>query len=325
MNPEEPKPNVKAADPKPEPPESKPAAQVAVPPAESKTESKPEVKTEPKADDPAAKPAPDPKAVALTRDPKAEEPKPEAKTESKDEVKPASKPVAKVGSKPEVKTAETKNGIKAPAPKTALGNKIIFTIAALGILAGLVAAYIFGMQRKAQPPVFKPVSNPFESAIYANGMVESEQTSGENINIFPEVSGPITQVLVSEGQKVAAGTPLLTIDDSVQKGNTEQLRLQAAGALELLKELKAQPRKETLAISASQVKQAESVLESARDQYEKRLASYKGDPRSISKDVVDTAADAAKPEPCAKTARSPSTNRPCRRPTTFQARSPKIQ
>jgi HlyD family secretion protein len=291
MNPEEPKPNVKAADPKPEPPESKPAAQVAVPPAESKTESKPEVKTEPKADDPAAKPAPDPKAVALTRDPKAEEPKPEAKTESKDEVKPASKPVAKVGSKPEVKTDETKNGIKAPAPKTALGNKIIFTIAALGILAGLVAAYIFGMQRKAQPPVFKPVSNPYESAIYANGMVESDQPSGANINIFPEVSGPIVKVLAHEGQLVKAGTLLFAIDDSVQRATTAQLKLQSEAALALLNELKAEPRPETLTIATAQVGLAESSLKLARDQYDKDRAAYDLDPKAIIKNLLDTAED----------------------------------
>ena len=171
-------------------------------------------------------------------------------------------------------------------------NKIIFGLSILGVLAGLVAAYLFGVERKAQPPVFTPVSNPYASAIYANGMVESEQSSGENINIFPEVSGPITQVLVSEGRKVSAGTPLLTIDNSVQIGNTEQLRKQAEAALELLKELKAQPRKETLAIAVSQVGQAASTLKAARDQYDKRLASYNSDPKSISKDVVDTAKNA---------------------------------
>ena len=65
--------------------------------------------------------------------------------------------------------------------------------------------------------MFKPVSNPYESAIYANGIIESDQSSGENINIYPEVSGPITKVLVHEGQQVSAGTPLFTIDDSVQR------------------------------------------------------------------------------------------------------------
>ena len=170
-------------------------------------------------------------------------------------------------------------------------NKIIFGLAIFGVLAGLVAAYFFGLERKAQPPVFTPVSNPYASAIYANGMIESEQASGENINIFPEVSGPITKVLVTEGQSVLAGTPLLTIDNSIQKATTEQLRLQAGASLKLLQELKAEPRLETLAVASSQVEQAETALKAARDQYEKRSASYTANSKSISKDVVDTSRD----------------------------------
>jgi HlyD family secretion protein len=171
-------------------------------------------------------------------------------------------------------------------------NKIIFALSILGMLAALTGAFIFGIQRKPEPPVFQPISNPYATAIYADGIVESEQGGGENINIYPEVSGPITQVLVHEGQYIAAGTPLLRIDDSVQRATTEQLRLQADAALVLLQELKAQPRKETLAIAKAQVDQAESNLKAARDQYDKRHASYEFDPRSISKDVVDTAQDA---------------------------------
>jgi HlyD family secretion protein len=125
------------------------------------------------------------------------------------------------------------------------------------------------MERKAQPPVFKPVSNPYDSAIYANGIIESDQSSGENINIFPEVSGPITEVLVREGQEVSAGTPLFTIEDSVQRA-----------AVEL----------------------AESNLKAARDQYDKRRASYDIDPESISKDVLDTAKDAVTQAAAALTA-----------------------
>ncbi|MDR3455939.1 MAG: efflux RND transporter periplasmic adaptor subunit [Verrucomicrobiae bacterium] len=139
-----------------------------------------------------------------------------------------------------------------------MGNKIIFTAALLGILAGLVAAYIFGRERKAQPPVFKPVSNPFDSAIFANGMIESDLPSGENINIFPEVFGPVTRVFVQEGQPVTAGAPLFAIEDSAQRANTE---LAAAN------------------------------LKVARDQYDKRLAAHDMDPKSVSKDVLDTAED----------------------------------
>jgi HlyD family secretion protein len=168
-----------------------------------------------------------------------------------------------------MKTDEPKPEAKPTQSKRDVRNKIIFALSIIGILAGLVAAHIFGIRRKAQPPVFTPVSSPYESAIYANGIIESDQSSGENINIFPEVSGPITEVLVREGQEVSAGTPLFTIEDSVQRA-----------AVEL----------------------AESNLKAARDQYDKRRASYDIDPESISKDVLDTAKDAVTQAAAALTA-----------------------
>src|ERR1017187_4522229 len=219
MNPDEPKPEVKAAEPQ----------------SEVKAEPKPEVKSEPKIE---VKPEPKPEAKAGSK-PKAEA-----------EGKPEHTPETKAESKPEAKAA---------APKTEVRNKIIFALSIIGVLAALVAAYLFGIERKAQPPVFKPVSSPYDSAIYANGIIESDQSSGANINIYPEVSGPITQVPVREGQQVSAGTLLFTIDDSVPKANVEL---------------------------------AESNLKAAHDQYDKRRASYDIDPRSISKDVLDTAEDA---------------------------------
>jgi len=168
----------------------------------------------------------------------------------------------------------------------------IFILAIIGLVAGLIAAFLFSIERKAQPPVFAPISNPYQSAIYANGIIESDQDGGSNVNIYPEVSGPVTTVLVHEGQKVRAGTPLLSIDDSIQKASTEQLRLQAEAALALLQELRAQPRKETLQIAQSQVDLANANLKTAQDQYDKRRASYDIDAKSISKDVLDTADDA---------------------------------
>jgi HlyD family secretion protein len=232
MNPDEPKPEVQVTEPKSE---AKPEA--------TATELKPKVKAAESQSEVKAGPKPEVKA--------------EPKTEVKSEPKPETK--AEAEHKPEAKAAEPKPEVKAAAPRTALGTKIIFALAIIGILAGLVAAYIFGMERKAQPPVFKPVSNPFESAIYANGMIESDQPNGANINIFPEVSGPITQVFVHEGQEVPAGTPLFTIEDSAQRANTEL---------------------------------AEANLKAAQDQYDKRRAAYDIDPKSISKDVLDTAEDA---------------------------------
>jgi HlyD family secretion protein len=194
--------------------------------------------------------------------------------------------------KPEDKSAESKLDSKPVKPKPDVRNKILFSLSILGILAGLVGAYLFGRERKAQPPVFQPVSSPYESAIYANGIVESEQASGENINLFPEVSGPITRVLVSEGKPVVAGAVLFTIDDSVQKATTEQLRLQSEAALALLEELKAEPRLETLAIAKAQVDLAIANLTQARDPYDKLRAASKLNSDSISKDALDMAKDA---------------------------------
>ena len=170
-------------------------------------------------------------------------------------------------------------------------RNIIFILSGLGVVAGLVGAYFFGLQRKAQPPVFAPAASPYAWAIYANGIVESDQTSGSNINIYPEVAGPVTRVRVHEGHQVSAATPLLEIDESVQRATAESLRLQADAALSLWNELKAQPRKETLDIAKAQVDLAESNLKVDRDQFDKRSAAYTLDPKSVSKDVVDTAKD----------------------------------
>ena len=194
--------------------------------------------------------------------------------------------------KPDANAAGPKPDIKAARPKHEIRNKIIFTLSIVGMLAALVAAFLFARERKAQPPVFKPVTNPYSSAIYANGIIESDQSSGENINIYPEVSGPITKVLVREGQQVSAGTPLFTIDDSVQRPTTEQLKLQSEASLTLLNELKAEPRMETLAVAVAQVGLAQTNLKAARDQYDKDRASYDIDPKSISKNALDTAQDA---------------------------------
>jgi HlyD family secretion protein len=316
MKENEPNPEAKAAEPNPKatPAEPKPEATPA--------EGKPEAKTEPASEAGAKKPSDlTPQLIQRVHELYAQlgreevravlawekaEPKileDETKAEPKPEVKAAepmpntnaAKPKAEAKApepKPEAKAAEPAPEAKATKPKPEYRNKIIFTLSILGVLAALVAAYRFGMERKAQPPVFKPVSNPYDSAIYANGIIESDQASGENINIFPEVSGPITQVLVREGQQVSAGTPLFSIDDSVQRATTEQLKSQSEAALAILDELKAEPRPETLAIAVSQVGLAESNLKAARDQYDKDRASYDMDPKSISKIVLDTAEDA---------------------------------
>ncbi len=173
-------------------------------------------------------------------------------------------------------------------------NKILFILSIVGILAGLVSAYIYGMQKKPLPPVFSPASNPYAKGIYSNGIIESYQKNGENINIYPEVPGVVTQILVSEGEIVHEGAPLLKIDDSVQRSTVEQQKSQAEAALALLEELRAQPRRENLEVAKAQVDLASANLKSAQDQYDKQKKSYELNPKSVSKDALDSARDAVK-------------------------------
>lgn len=168
-------------------------------------------------------------------------------------------------------------------------NKIIFIVSAAGLVLALISAYIFSEQPKALAPTFSPAANPYAKGIYAEGIIESVQAQGENINIYPEVSGPITGVPVTEGAKVKRSDTLLTIDDSVQKATTEQLQAQAEAALALLNELKAEPRPENLDVAAAQVENAKATLKNAEDQLAKQEKSFKLDPKSVSQDALDNA------------------------------------
>ncbi len=172
-------------------------------------------------------------------------------------------------------------------------NKIIFAISVIGILAGFTAAYLFAIQKPAQAPAFRPAQNPYSNGIYAEGIVESVQLSGENINVYPEVAGTVKQILVGEGQIVQAGTPLLLIDPSIQSATTEQQRSQAQAAKALLDELKAEPRKENLDVVDAQLASAAATLKTAQDELDKQKAAYELDPKSISKDALDTALNTA--------------------------------
>ena len=101
-------------------------------------------------------------------------------------------------------------------------SKTIFIVSGIGLALALVSAFISSEQPAPQTPVFNPAANPYAKGIYANGIIESDQAQGQNINIYPEVSGPVTEVVVSEGARVHKGDRLLMIDDSVQRATAEQ-------------------------------------------------------------------------------------------------------
>jgi HlyD family secretion protein len=172
-------------------------------------------------------------------------------------------------------------------------SKMVFVISFVGIVGGIAAAIISGITEPPLPPAFNPAASPYANAIYAEGIVESAQSSGENTNIYPEVAGTVKKILVAEGQQVKAGEPLLQIDDSIQRATTEQQGAQAEAAAAVLRELKAQPRKETLDVVDAQLVSAEASLKLAEDTLHKDQAAYEVDPRSVSKDALDSALNSA--------------------------------
>jgi HlyD family secretion protein len=149
----------------------------------------------------------------------------------------------------------------APTPaKTPVGNKLLFGLSFAGFLAGLLAAHLFGLKKAPLPPAFKPAENPYPNGIYSEGIVESDQASGSNISIFPEVTGVVVKVLAAEGSKVKKGEPLVLLDDSVPRAQAESAR---------------------------------ASLKGAEDSLAKLEAAYALDPGSITRESLDTARSAA--------------------------------
>ncbi len=99
-------------------------------------------------------------------------------------------------------------------------------------------------------------------AIAATGQIEAIQS----IELRPEVSGRITDILVREGQEVGAGTPLFKVDDAELKAQVAQAdaeRQLARQALERTKQLIAQH-----ASSTSDLEQAEARSRGADANYD---------------------------------------------------------
>jgi membrane fusion protein (multidrug efflux system) len=99
-------------------------------------------------------------------------------------------------------------------------------------------------------------------AIQATGQIEAVQS----IELRPEVQGRITDILVREGQEVAAGTPLFKVDDAelkAQVASAEADRQLAQQALERTKQLISQN-----ASSAADLEQAEAKARAASASYD---------------------------------------------------------
>lgn len=171
--------------------------------------------------------------------------------------------------------------------------KTLFILASIGILAGLGSIYMYATRVKTEPPIAVSY-NPYDKGVYATGIVESYQPHGENINIFPEVSGKVIRIFASDGQILKKDQPILAIDDSQQQQIVAKDQAQADAAATMLAELKAQPRAENLEVAKSQLDYASANVKNVTAQLEKIQKAYNIDQRAVSKNDLDNAINAVK-------------------------------
>jgi len=133
--------------------------------------------------------------------------------------------------------------------------------------AGFVFALWTAMQGAKPIPPSKPVAEPpkppYENRISGSGIVEA---STKNIAVGTPVSGVVSKVFVTVGQRVKADDALFVLDDRKERAALalrETLLAEAKAKLERLLQL---PRKEELPAARARVKEAEANLEDLRMQ-----------------------------------------------------------
>lgn len=118
-------------------------------------------------------------------------------------------------------------------------------------------------ERHVAPPA-PPPRSPYPRAVAGAGLVES---SSENISVGSPTTGIVSDVLVSAGQTVAVGDPLLRLDT---RSLTAELKVREAKldvARAELARLTAQPRAEQIPLLEATVRQQQANVAEKEDHY----------------------------------------------------------
>ncbi len=115
----------------------------------------------------------------------------------------------------------------------------------------------------AAPAVAEPAKPAYAAFIAGAGLIEP---LSENLAIGTPVSGVVHELACAVGAKVAAGAPLLRLDDRPQKQAVLQAEAQLALVRQRFNRLKALPRPETLPPAEARSLRAETALADASDQ-----------------------------------------------------------
>lgn len=155
-------------------------------------------------------------------------------------------------------------------------------------------ALLVGIPVAIKPPLVNPQAEAANSETTAEAAVLSVETiqaeavsqyevtrtyTGEiaalrSSDLGFERSGQLVNVLVQEGDRVAAGTPLARLDTSNLQTQRQQLEAEKARALARLAELEAGPRPEDIAAAAASVRELEQELALQATQRSRREFLY---------------------------------------------------
>jgi len=175
--------------------------------------------------------------------------------------------------------------------------RYLFIIAIIGILAGIMSYFIYNQKVKVLPPISVDY-NPYESGIYATGIVESSQANGSNVNIFPEISGKVIKVYSTDGKSIKKGDPIIGVDDSVQRQIVEKDQAQIAYAQANLVNVQAQLDKNQKAysinpksVSLNDLDNAINAVKMAKENVRVAQAQYRSDKALLDKYIVTSPID----------------------------------
>jgi HlyD family secretion protein len=160
-----------------------------------------------------------------------------------------------------------------------------YVLPILAVVGVVFAIWMAKQSAKAVPaalPISEPARSPFVNKISGAGMVEA---STRNISIGSHISGIVAKVFVAVGQRVKTADPLFALDDRKLQADLAVKEAVLKEARARLARLRQMPRAEELPPVLARVKEAEAVLEDARQQL--LIAEKVKDPRAISVDDLN--------------------------------------
>ncbi|MEJ8755597.1 HlyD family efflux transporter periplasmic adaptor subunit [Pontibacter sp. H259] len=115
----------------------------------------------------------------------------------------------------------------------------------------------------------QPTIEDISESVYASGVVKSRN----QYQVFPAVSGTIQKLLVTEGDVVKKGDPLLTIDNETARLSTENARIAAEYSSVSANQAKLNELNETIALARSRKQNDSLLLARQRNLWQKKIGT----------------------------------------------------